>query len=218
MVREIRRAKLFGVVPATFSLYPSTDAATRDVISEAATRARAWSLPTVGVGARFSAFSPEPFRLIGFIPWNSRSTWIPDRYHSRDGCYEYLAPHCFDTSGDIVALYSHNDRLPLGSTRYGTLKLRDSGSGLHVEITPPADEAWALQVMERVCSGLVGHMSFRFTPLRTEETAAGAVVVRRARLTEVSVLRRPAYRSSWVALETGDPIAFLHSRLDRLAA
>jgi HK97 family phage prohead protease len=62
-------------------------------------------------------------------------------------------------------LWNHNADLPLGRTRNGTLVLRKDGSGLRIELTPPAT-TWGQDAIESIRRGDVSGMSFAFAAKR----------------------------------------------------
>ena len=107
---------------------------------------------------------------------------------------------------DVRALINHDPNLVLGRNRSGTLTMREDGSGLAVEITPPDTQAARdlLALMER---GDVSQMSFAFTVSKEDQSwernGEGPWIrtIRRvARLFDVSVVTYPAYPSTSAAM------------------
>ena len=80
------------------------------------------------------------------------------------GFREKIQRGAFDKSlkeNSILALYSHDDRLVLGRTSSGTLKLRSTEAGLEYEIDLP-DTDYANNLRELVRRGDVNQCSFGF--------------------------------------------------------
>ncbi len=104
-------------------------------------------------------------RLRGVIPYNTLSVELW-------GEYEVIAPTAFNKTlkdGTIVhALVAHDDRLILGSTRNGTLRLASGEDGLHTEIDLP-DTTYAKDAWEIIRRGDVTTMSFGFYPVKVRE-------------------------------------------------
>lgn len=107
---------------------------------------------------------------------------------------------------DVRALINHDPNLVLGRNRSGTLTMREDGSGLAVEITPPDTQAARdlLALMER---GDVSQMSFAFTVSKEDQSWERSgegpwirTIRRVARLFDVSVVTYPAYPSTSAAM------------------
>lgn len=107
---------------------------------------------------------------------------------------------------DVRALINHDPNLVLGRNRSGTLTMREDGSGLAVEITPPDTQAARdlLALMER---GDVSQMSFAFTVSKEDQSWERSgegpwirTIRRVARLFDVSVVTYPAYPATSAAM------------------
>lgn len=116
---------------------------------------------------------------------------------------ERIAPGAFAgaLAGDVHALLDHDYGRVIGRTTSGTLKLREDGVGLAVEIDLPmtADGTTALELVKR--RDLTG-MSFAFTPVREEWDDSGDLPMRtllQIELFEVSIVARPAYPTTDIA-------------------
>ena len=94
-----------------------------------------------------------------------------DIYSVWDGATESIAPGAFSESisGDVRALYNHNDNLILGRTSAGTLELKDDSHGLWGRIKINRNDSDAMNAYERIKRGDVTGCSFGFN-IESEET------------------------------------------------
>lgn len=94
-----------------------------------------------------------------------------DIYKVWEGATESIAPGAFDESisGDVRALYNHDDNLILGRTSAGTLELKDDSHGLWGRIKLNRNDTDAMNAYERIKRGDVTGCSFGFN-IESEET------------------------------------------------
>ena len=94
-----------------------------------------------------------------------------DIYNVWEGATESIAPGAFSESisGDVRALYNHNDNLILGRTSAGTLELKDDSHGLWGRIKINRNDSDAMNAYERIKRGDVTGCSFGFN-IESEET------------------------------------------------
>ena len=92
-------------------------------------------------------------------------------YKVWDGATESIAPGAFADciSGDVRALYNHNDDFILGRTAAGTLELREDNRGLWGRIKLNRNDSDAMNVYERIKRGDITGCSFGFN-IAEEET------------------------------------------------
>lgn len=125
------------------------------------------------------------------------------------GFIEIIEPGFFSDvlADDVRALWNHNDDLPLGRTKAGTLAIEDTEQGLAVNIKPPDTQA-GRDARVSIGRGDVDQMSFAFT-VRTggdRWDKSGERVVRYlmpggcAHLYDVSPVTFPAYPQTSVGL------------------
>lgn len=86
---------------------------------------------------------------------------------------EFVRPGAFDGAiegKDIRALIDHEDRLVVGRTTAGTLRLYEDTRGLAIEIDPP-DTSYGRDLMESLRRGDIDQMSFGFgdTPTKVDD-------------------------------------------------
>lgn len=91
-------------------------------------------------------------------------------YELWPGATESIAPGAFDESisGDVRALYNHNDDIILGRTSAGTLKLEQTSRGLWGEIKVNQKDSDAMNAYERIQRGDITGCSFGFDIEREE--------------------------------------------------
>jgi HK97 family phage prohead protease len=127
----------------------------------------------------------------GIIPYNAPSADL-------GGFVERIAPSAFrrtlKAGTEVFALWAHDEREVLGSSKSGTLKLEDRADGLHFSVQLPAS---ASNRYETVARGDASGVSFGFI---TEDetwdhsTTPPTRTLTAARLLEVSVgVAFPAY-------------------------
>lgn len=94
-----------------------------------------------------------------------------DTYHVWDGATESIAPGAFSESisGDVRALYNHNDDIILGRTSAGTMELREDSHGLWGRIKLNRNDTDAMNAYERIKRGDITGCSFGFN-IESEET------------------------------------------------
>lgn len=94
-----------------------------------------------------------------------------DVYELWPGATESIAPGAFteSISGDVRALYNHNDDLVLGRTSAGTLELREDSHGLWGKISINPNDAEAMNAYARIERGDISGASFGFN-IDAEET------------------------------------------------
>ena len=78
-----------------------------------------------------------------------------DIYTVWEGATESIAPGAFSESisGDVRALYNHDDSLILGRTSAGTLELKDDSHGLYGRIKINRNDTDAMNAYERIKRG-----------------------------------------------------------------
>ena len=131
-------------------------------------------------------------QIIGKIPYLSKSEEMGD-YRER------LRPGVFTKSlksgRDVYFLWSHDHSKPLGSTKSGTLKLKDTPTGLEFELTP-GQTTVGRDALESVRRGDVKGVSFGFNIEKYEWDRTGSIPIRdvlEAELFELSGVVWPAY-------------------------
>lgn len=152
--------------------------------------------------------------------------------HDLGGFRETVLPGAFSRSlkspKEVIATWDHNPAMLLGTAQARTLRLQEDERGLRYEIDIP-DTAYARDLAELLRRGDVRGSSFKFVPARKggeEWRMEKDVAVRSLKdvtLLDVSVVTRPAYPSTEVALrslqdwqrETSPrPLDLLRRRLD----
>jgi HK97 family phage prohead protease len=134
--------------------------------------------------------------IVGRIPYMSLSEDV--------GFKEVLIPGCFraaiEKAKNIHSLWSHNEAMPLGNTRAGTLQLRDTPTAREVKISPNPDVTWGKDALSAVKRGDVGGLSFGFTMDGGTEVWNGETreIHEVASLSEISPVAFPAYPESSV--------------------
>lgn len=129
-----------------------------------------------------------------------------ENYNVWNGATESIAPGAFDSSvsGDVRALYNHNDDLILGRTSAGTLELKQDSRGLWGRIKMNRDDSDAMNAYARIQRGDITGCSFGFD-IESEETEYrddGSVhwtITRVNPLYEVSPCVFPAYEQTNVS-------------------
>ncbi len=94
-----------------------------------------------------------------------------ENYEVWSGATESIAQGAFADciSGDVRALYNHNDDLILGRTSAGTMELREDSHGLWGRIKLNRNDTDAMNAYERVKRGDITGCSFGFN-IESEET------------------------------------------------
>lgn len=149
-------------------------------------------------------------RLVGIAaPFNSLSEDL-------GGFRETIRPGAFKRTlangHNIAALHHHDTGAVIGSTRAGSLKLRETARGLEFEIEPP-DTSLGRDILALAKRGDIANMSFGFRinghqDEQWRETDNGIVrELREIELFEVSTTAFPAYRESSLAARDANPSA-----------
>jgi HK97 family phage prohead protease len=118
---------------------------------------------------------------------------------------EVIAPGAFDgrLGDDCVFLVDH-EGLPLARTTSGTLKLSVDARGLYAETVLDAADPDAARVIAKLRRGDLSKMSFAFRVEKESWDESGEVPLRTieriAELRDVSVVTRPAYAGTEIAL------------------
>ncbi len=129
-----------------------------------------------------------------------------DTYELWSGATESIAPGAFDDclSGDVRALYNHNDDLILGRTSAGTLELKADSHGLWGRVKLNRNDSDAMNAYERIKRGDITGCSFGFG-IESEETEYrddGSVhwtITKVNPLVEISPCVFPAYEATNVS-------------------
>lgn len=113
-------------------------------------------------------------------------------------------------SDDVVkALFNHNSSYPIGSTRNGTLSLKEDEMGLYCEITLP-NTTGGNDTYESVKRGDVDGMSFSFftkdDKWETDEQGRQIRTLREVELIEVSPVTFPAYPQTSIGIRSYDEV------------
>ena len=144
-----------------------------------------------------------------------------DIYNVWEGATESIAPGAFNESisGDVRALYNHDDSLILGRTSAGTLTLRDDSHGLWGSIKINRNDTDAMNACERIKRGDVTGCSFGFN-IESEETEYrddGTVhwtITKVNPLYEVSPCVFPAYGATTVSARGAELDAMKKRKLE----
>lgn len=85
-------------------------------------------------------------------------------YQLWDGASESIAPGAFSEaiSGDVRALYNHDQNLVLGRTSAATVELKEDSHGLYGKIKINRDDSDAMNAYSRIQRGDVTQCSFGF--------------------------------------------------------
>lgn len=146
----------------------------------------------VGNGMTFSGYAAR---------FNSPSEWM--------GFEERIAPGAFTRTlksrNEVKAFLNHNMDIVLGSTRAGTLRLKQDDKGLHAEIDLP-DSEWGRSVAEATRRGDISGMSFGFNVPKGGDSWSDDGTKRT--LTEIALMEVspvsgfPAYRSTTASVRS----------------
>lgn len=144
-----------------------------------------------------------------------------DIYNVWEGATESIAPGAFSDSisGDVRALYNHDDSLILGRTSAGTLVLKDDSHGLWGSIKINRNDSDAMNAYERIKRGDVTGCSFGFN-IESEETEYrddGTVhwtITKVNPLYEVSPCVFPAYGATTVSARGAELDAMKKRKLE----
>ena len=162
-------------------------------------------------------------RIRGAFPYGASAT-IADRGRQRK---EQFAPNAFsfsvnDEAREVHLLSGHSYEHPLASKRAGTLELEDTNRALNFEATLPLESdqpSWVRDSVLALRNGLVGGVSpgFRVPPPNVVPDAEVDVpepgnpgvsirLIRAAVLLELSLVTRPAYPTTAVAVRSADQV------------
>jgi len=145
--------------------------------------------------AYFEIRESEPKKIYGKIPYDSRSVDM--------GFYEILKPGCFTNSlnsgRDVKSYWNHDIGKVLGSTRAGTLILKDSPTGLDI-VLDPGSTSWGRDALESIRRGDVTGFSFGFNVVSEDIDDNDVRLIRDVILYEVSPTPLPAYEGSKAAV------------------
>jgi uncharacterized protein len=119
---------------------------------------------------------------------------------------EQVAPGAFADSirnDDVRALFNHDANFVLGRNTAGTLRMREDGIGLAIEVDPP-DAQWVQDLMASIGRGDITQMSFGFCAIEESwsELPSGMALrtLRKVQLFDVSPVTYPAYDDTDVSL------------------
>lgn len=161
------------------------------------------------VDLEIRADSAKPGKLVGRAAVFNSETVIGGMFR------EVIRPGAFKKTlqeRDIKMLWNHDPSFPMGSTKRGTLMLRESDEGLEVENDPPTEAPYSgfRQNIER---GDVSQMSFGFEVIKeqrsepTEENPLPLREVMEVRLFEVSPVTFPAYTDTQIEARAAELVA-----------
>jgi uncharacterized protein len=105
---------------------------------------------------------------------------------------------------DVKAFWSHNDSMVLGSTRAGTLRLKEDDVGLAFDLDMP-DTSWGKDAFETVRRGDVSGVSFGFDTVTDKWETKNGKQLRTLvdlELYEISPCAIPAYPDTSVGLRS----------------
>lgn len=134
-----------------------------------------------------------------------------DVYTVAPGATESIRAGAFadSISGDVRALYNHNNDIVLGRTSAGTLELREDSHGLWGRIKIDPSDTDAMNVYRRIQRGSITGCSFGFN-IESQETEVrdnGDVhwtITKVNPLYEISPVAFPAYESTNVSARMKD--------------
>lgn len=113
-------------------------------------------------------------------------------------------------SKNIMALWQHDTMYPMGSTRAGTLELRDTDTGLEFTLDPPKKSPYD-GFVENIQRGDVSQMSFGFRVVKenrvVEEGELDLREITEVQLIEISPVTFPAYADTEIQARAADVVA-----------
>lgn len=134
------------------------------------------------------------------VVWDARSEDLPfGREIIKRGAFRKSLKNA-----DVRALRDHQPPKILGRNKAGTLRLKEDGHGLKVEIDPP-DTTYANDMLESIDRGDLDGMSFRFNTIKDQWNTVDGQPLRyvlEAELIDVSVVTFPAYPQTEVAMRS----------------
>lgn len=132
-------------------------------------------------------------------------------YELWPGATESIAPGAFTDciSGDVRALYNHDQNIVLGRTTSGTLELKEDSRGLHGRIKINRDDSDAMNAYSRIQREDVNQCSFGFDIESEEFTENGDgtchwTIKKVNPLYEISPCVFPAYEETAVSARKHD--------------
>nr|DAE03753.1 MAG TPA: prohead serine protease [Myoviridae sp. ctZNX6] len=132
-------------------------------------------------------------------------------YELWPGATESVAPGAFSESlsGDVRALFNHNQDIVLGRTTNGTLELSDDARGLYGRVKINRNDTDALNAYQRIARGDVTGCSFGFdVEQQTEEFRDDGTIhwtlEKISPLYEVSPCTFPAYEATNISARKRD--------------
>ena len=155
-----------------------------------------------------------PPRITGIAPpWDSWSEDLGFREKFMPGAFADVLK---SRSLDVVATWQHDESFPLGRTRNKTLDIAEGEKGLEYRATPPQPSPRVDEYLTLIRGGYVSGSSFAFTVKSDPKFETWAsdekgnitrTIHRVSGLFDVSVVTRPAYPRSTVALRRRDLFA-----------
>lgn len=113
-------------------------------------------------------------------------------------------------SKNIMALWQHDTMYPMGSTRSGTLELRDTESGLEFTLDPPKKSPYD-GFVENIQRGDVSQMSFGFRVVQENRVVEHGELdlreITELQLIEISPVTFPAYQDTEIQARAADVVA-----------
>jgi len=154
--------------------------------------------------------------ILATIPFNSPSAVLYDAKHG--SFVEILEPFCFrealEKGTEIISLWSHDVRKPLGSTKNGTLEIWETEAGLHYRLYMNMATSYGRDAFESVSRGDCHSTSFMFSveppdgeehwPPETLKGYPIRSIVRVSTLAEVSPTVMAAYEHSAATAAGGE--------------
>lgn len=132
-------------------------------------------------------------------------------YELWPGATESVAPGAFSESlsGDVRALFNHNQDIVLGRTTNGTLELRDDATGLFGRVKINRNDTDAMNAYQRIARGDITGCSFGFdVEKQTEEFRDDGTIhwtlEKISPLYEVSPCTFPAYEATNISARKRD--------------
>ena len=138
--------------------------------------------------------------LIGIaVPFTAQHVYL-----GRRAGHERIVRGAFQRSMQtraVMACLDHDQNRMIGTTTDGSLRLSEPSAGLYFEIDGRSRDARSHDIVRRVRRGDYPGVSVSFTARRAEPYGPSARTVLEADLVEISLVRRPAYISSWVSVD-----------------